>query len=90
MQNKPKFTITKEYVGRPEKIDYEGIGGGNISFQEMIEYRDYGNGPEFYQRYWIKHDNREYVHVGRSFFVYETREAYMRAKRYAYKQQTLR
>ena len=89
MRYKPKYTITKEMRGR-ETIEYKGLSGGKIHFDEMVEYRDYGNGPEFYQRYWIKHDNREYVYVGRSFFVYETREAYMRAKRYAYKQQTLR
>jgi hypothetical protein len=90
MQNKPKYTITKEYVGQQLKIKYEGIGGGVILFNEINEYRDYGNGKEFYQKYWTKHDCREYIHVGRSYFVYETREAYMRAKRYAFKQQTLR
>ena len=44
MQNKPKFTITKEYVGQQLKIKYEGVGGGVILFNEINEYRDYGNG----------------------------------------------
>ncbi len=89
MQNKPKFTITKEMKGR-ETIEYKGLSGGKIHFDEMVEYRDYGNGPEFYQRYWAKHDCREFTDIGRNYFTYETREAYMRAKRYARKNQTLR
>jgi hypothetical protein len=55
-----------------------------------VEYRDYGNGPEFYQRYWAKHDCREYTDIGRNYFTYKTREAYMRAKRYAWNNRTLR
>ncbi len=89
MQNKPKYTITKEMQGR-ETIEYKGLSGGKIHFDEMVEYRDYGLGPIYHKRYWCKHDCREYTALGRNYFVYETREAYMRAKRYAFKQQTLR
>ena len=86
MKNQPKYTITKEMQGR-ETIEYKGLSGGKIHFDEMVEYRDYGNGPEFYQRYWAKHDCREFTDIGRSYFTYDTREAYMRAKRYAKKNQ---
>ena len=89
MRYKPKYIITTEMQGR-ETIEYKGLSGGKIYFDEMVEYRNYGNGPIYHKRYWAKHDCREYTAIGRNYFTYETREAYMRAKRYARKNQTLR
>jgi len=82
---KRKYSSSREFVGKQVKIEYES---GVIIFDEVNEYRDYGNGKEFYRKYWVKYDDREYTDIGRSFFEYKTREAYMRAKRYAIKQQS--
>ena len=86
MKNQPKFTVTKEFISR-ETIEYKGLGGGKIHFDEMVEYRDFGLGPIYHKRYWAKHDDREYTALGRNYLTYDTREAYMRAKRYAKKNQ---
>ena len=85
MREQSKYKRTTEFKSR-ETIEYKGLSGGKIHFDEMEEYRDYGNGWEFHKVYWVKTDCREYTNIGRSFFEYKTKEAYMRAKRYAIKQ----
>ena len=56
---------------------------GDYFHQDELEYSE----PEDEH---LCPDCREYIDVGRSYFVYETREAYMRAKRYAWNNRTLR
>jgi len=86
MQNQPKYIRTTEFISR-ETIEYKGIGGGKIHFDEMVEYRDFGLGPIYHKRYWVKYDDRAYTDLGRNYFNYDTKEAYKRALRYAKKNQ---
>ena len=71
-----------------ETVEYKGFDGGKIHFDEMEEYKDCGNGWELDSVYWVKRDCRVYTDAGRSYFMYETKEAFTRAKKYALKQQS--
>ena len=94
MQNQPKYTRTVERKILDKFVFDSGMpnhDGGYIAFFQADEYRDYndGKGPVFHKTDYVKNDERMYTDIGRNYFIYETREAYMRARRYAKKLQTL-
>ena len=94
MTNQPKYSRTVERERLDKFVFDSGMpnhDGGYIAFFQADEYRDCndGKGKVFFKTYYFKNDERIYTDIGRSYQTYETREAYMRARRYAKKLQKL-
>ena len=80
MTDKPAFVRTTEILETTKVKTAEG----NIYFRIMAEYR---NG-QYYGRYFVKNDGREYTDIGRQYVEYMSEAGYRAAIKRAQKLQS--